>query len=293
MRRLLRYCFVGALVLLAGFAYTWFYSSNPSQQGQWIKKSEEQKNNLLLVSWNACNFGRTKKPETIHFMAHILRDADIVALQEVSTSEFGAQAVAKLSDELNRTGSQWDYVISDATTGPGTERFAFLFKTRQLRINRNDCKLVSSLEDVMDREPALLVFHDGQRSFIVVNFHLQPDDQRSNKDPRKELIVINENAKNIFRGPTILVGDFNLGHADMRNVFEKALGFSHNINAKTSLKMKQTGNGEYVNRAFDNIYTREIKVHDSGVYDFVMQFPDLKSARNISDHLPVYITFSL
>lgn len=293
MRRLWHYCLVGVLFLLVGSACTWFYLSIPAQQGQWIKKSEEQKNSLLLVSWNACNFGRTKKPETIQFMARILRDVDIVVLQEVSTSEFGAQTVAHLADELNRAGSKWDYVISDATTGPGTERYAFLFKTRHLRINRDDCKLISSLENVMDREPASLVFHHEQGSFTVVSFHLQPDDQSSSKDPRKELIAVNAHAKNILQGPMILVGDFNLGYADMYNIFEKPLGFSHHIEEKTSLKMKQVGTGEYVNHAFDNIYTREIKVYGSGVYDFVMQFPDLKSARKISDHLPVYITFSL
>ncbi len=80
-----------------------------------LSKKDLPAGGIVLVSWNACNFGKKKSQEVIAKMAQILRVADIVALQEISTSEFGVQAVAKLCDELNRTGAKWDYVVSDAT----------------------------------------------------------------------------------------------------------------------------------------------------------------------------------
>jgi hypothetical protein len=65
-----------------------------------------------LISWNIANFGQSKSDKTIHYIANYL-DYDIIAVQEVVAGYGGVQAVARLSDELNRTGSKWDYIISD------------------------------------------------------------------------------------------------------------------------------------------------------------------------------------
>jgi hypothetical protein len=50
------------------------------------------------------------------YTANYLRDYDIIAVQEVVAGYGGVQAVARLSDELNRTGTKWDYIISDPTS---------------------------------------------------------------------------------------------------------------------------------------------------------------------------------
>jgi hypothetical protein len=55
-----------------------------------------------LISWNIANFGQSKSDKTIHYIANYLRDYDIIAVQVVAG--YGVQAVARLSDELNRTG---------------------------------------------------------------------------------------------------------------------------------------------------------------------------------------------
>jgi hypothetical protein len=66
-----------------------------------------------LISWNIANFGQSKSDKTIHYIANYLRDYDIIAVQEVVAGYGGVQAVARLADELNRTGTKWDYTISD------------------------------------------------------------------------------------------------------------------------------------------------------------------------------------
>jgi hypothetical protein len=58
-----------------------------------------------LISWNIANFGQSKSDKTI-YIANYLRDYDIIAVQEVVAGYGGVQAVARLSDELNRTGSK-------------------------------------------------------------------------------------------------------------------------------------------------------------------------------------------
>ena len=50
------------------------------------------KNTLAIVSWNIQDLGRTKTPEHIYQIATILRDVDIVAIQEVVAKDpAGAQ----------------------------------------------------------------------------------------------------------------------------------------------------------------------------------------------------------
>jgi hypothetical protein len=87
-----------------------------------------------LISWNIANFGQSKSDKTIHYIANYLRDYDIIAVQVVA-GYGGVQAVARLSDELNRTGSKWDYIISDPTSSSPykTERYAFIWKTNKLK----------------------------------------------------------------------------------------------------------------------------------------------------------------
>lgn len=66
-----------------------------------------------FMSWNIANFGRSHSDSEVEVMAHVLATADIVAVQEVTAGKnSGAQAVARLSSALSRTGSEWDYIVS-------------------------------------------------------------------------------------------------------------------------------------------------------------------------------------
>jgi deoxyribonuclease-1-like protein len=88
-------------------------------------------NTLKIASWNIQDLGRSKNAEEINSIAKILRNFDLVAIQEVVAKDpAGAQAVTKIVDELNRMGSKWDYQISNPTKSPSvymSERYAFLW----------------------------------------------------------------------------------------------------------------------------------------------------------------------
>src|SRR5690349_10412003 len=70
---------------------------------------------VKICSWNIRDFGQSKNKEEIEFIANTLKGFDIVTIQEVVAGPEGAKAVARLHDELNRTGAKWDYTISDPT----------------------------------------------------------------------------------------------------------------------------------------------------------------------------------
>jgi endonuclease/exonuclease/phosphatase family metal-dependent hydrolase len=114
---------------------------------------------VKLVSWNIENFGKSKSEVEINFIANTLKNYDIIAIQEVAAGYGGAQAVARLADELNRKGAKWDYTISDPTASSAykTERYAFIWKTAHLKkMGRAWLEKKYHLE--IDREPLLLHF---------------------------------------------------------------------------------------------------------------------------------------
>lgn len=118
-----------------------------------------------LLSWNIENLGKSKSDTTINYIANTIQNYDIIAIQEVVAGYGGAQAVARLVDELNRTGTKWDYTISDPTSSSAykTERYAYIWKTSKVKkIRRAWLEKKYHLE--IDREPYFCTFeYEGKQ----------------------------------------------------------------------------------------------------------------------------------
>jgi endonuclease/exonuclease/phosphatase family metal-dependent hydrolase len=127
---------------------------------------------IKVISWNVENLGKSKSDSTITYIANTLKNYDVVALQEVVAGYGGAQAVAKLAEELNRKGSKWDYVISDPTTSSAykTERYAFLWKTSKVK-KIGEAWLEKKYSQEIDREPYYCTFKYNEKAVTLVNFH--------------------------------------------------------------------------------------------------------------------------
>ncbi|WPR71331.1 hypothetical protein SLW70_15565 [Flavobacterium sp. NG2] len=69
-----------------------------------------------ILSWNIENLGQSKSEVEVEFMANVVMNYDVVAIQEVVAGYGGSQAVARLAAVLNRKGSKWDYTISEPTS---------------------------------------------------------------------------------------------------------------------------------------------------------------------------------
>lgn len=250
-----------------------------------------KKESIKLVSWNLLNMGVSKDDDEVEFIAKILKNYDVVALQEVATKISGPRAIAKLNEELNRTGARWDYVVSDATSGAGAERYVYMWKTAKVSLaSRPWLVTARGIADKIDREPFMARFKlkaNEQQTFLVGNFHAVP----ASKTPQKEIVLLDE-LHDIYRKDNLVIaGDFNL--SEKQSAFDelKREGYSPVVvNQKTSLKMKKNSTGEYLAREYDNIFyeTAPLRIGRSGIVDFVPRFKDLKSARKISDHLPVW-----
>ena len=245
-----------------------------------------------LVSWNIENFGKSKSEQTINYIANSLKEYDIVAIQEIVAGYGGAQAVARLADELNRKGAKWDYVISDPTSSSAykTERYAFIWKTSKIKkIGKAWLEKKYHLE--IDREPYFCTFQYENKQFTVVNFHAIT----KKRQPETEIKYFKFLPDEYPNLNLIFAGDFNCPQS--HTVFNplKKMGYqSILVNQKTSLK-QECKNGKCLASEFDNMYykTSKIKTINSGIIPFYKNFNSLKEARIISDHIPIWFEFSL
>src|SRR5690606_36229288 len=198
-----------------------------------------------IATWNIQHLGQSKTDADIAFMAEVLRDFDVVAIQEVVAKHpAGAQKVAQLADAVNRKGAKWDYRISNPTKSPSvyiSERYAFLWKTSKLDLIGR-AYLDSDLETQINREPYIAKFKlkKTQETFYVVNVHA-----RTHKDqPELELVHFKDYPSRLDSNNILIVGDFNLNeqHPVWEPLYQQ--GFKSAVtNARTTLKHScQAGN---------------------------------------------------
>ena len=243
---------------------------------------------IKFCSWNIQNFGKSKTESHIKFIANTLNGYDVVAIVEVVAGLGGSQAVARLADELNRKGSKWDYSISDPTTGSPSksERYAFLWKTSKLK-KIGAAFLENKYQTEIEREPYLATFSSGNKEFTIATFHALP----KNKQPEQEIKYL-KFIPGEFLSKNII---FSGNKIKVRGRVEKVSGYlSAFTKQKTSLKTKCVNN-DCLASEYDNIFYKGSKIHliKSGVVHFYKEFSILKEARKISDHLPVYLEFSI
>jgi endonuclease/exonuclease/phosphatase family metal-dependent hydrolase len=247
---------------------------------------------VKILTWNVENLGKSKSDSIITYIANTVKDADIVALQEVVAGYGGAQAVAQLADELNRKGAKWDYAISDPTSSSAykTERYAFLWKTAKVRLV-NKPWLEKQYSLLIDREPYYATFEYHKKQFTLANFHAIT----KSKQPETEI----KHFKNLpAQYPSlnlVFVGDFNCPPS--HTVFNplKKMGYKSAFeNQKTSLK-KKCENNNCLSNEFDNLWynSTKIAVKNPKAIHFYKDFKDFAKAKAVSDHIPLSLELAI
>lgn len=246
---------------------------------------------FTLCTWNIRDFGQSKSASEIDSIVKIVKSYDLLAIQEVVAGPGGPQAVAKLADALNRTGFKWQYVISNPTSGTpsSSERYAFLWKpSRVTAIGK--AWLDSTHAELIDREPFMQQFKAGTVSFTLVCFHaISPSRQ-----PETEIKYLRYFPERYKNHNLVFVGDFNLTQS--HTVFNplKNAGYTTVMaGQKTSLKTACKG-GECLSGEYDHIFYNKskMKAQEYGVVHFYKSYADLKQARYVSDHIPMWSRFA-
>ena len=248
---------------------------------------------IAICSWNLKDFGGTKSEAELDFIATIIKDFDVVAIQEVVAKDpAGAQAVARLADVLNRKGAKWDYSISNPTSGISykSERYAFLWKTSKLT-KVGDAWLEKQYSLEIDREPYFATFEAKGKLFTLVNFHAITKSMH----PETEIKYFKFLPGEYPQLNLIFCGDFNC--PETHTVFNplKSYGYKPVLkNQKTTLR-QQCIDDDCLASEYDNIFFDLSKARflNAGVILFYKNFRTVSDAESISDHVPIYFEFTL
>lgn len=250
---------------------------------------------LRLVSWNVQDMGRTITDADIDRMVELLRDADVVAIQEIVAKDpAGAKRVAALDAALDRTGTEWDYRVSPPTSSTSyydRERYAFLWRRSKVKALRY--QLDRTVADVVVREPYWLEVQvkGFPEPIWLVNFHSLPHA----KKPEREMPYLISYPERVSGQALIYLGDWNMtpNHKAFRPLLDKGYAIAAK-DSPTTLKRKCNAAGNYLNYPIDNIFypTAFFNKQAVRVIDFVGDCSTLEADRKLSDHLPICLTLT-
>lgn len=224
-----------------------------------------------IMSWNIQNLGETKykKDSVILKISEVIKssNADIIAIQELVTSNWGDSCIIKLSKILSL-----NYSISNKTTGSGSERYAFLWKKN---IKMIKAYLETSLQDSIDREPYTGIFDISGKQITIRQVHLVP----ATKNPQYEVSKLYK-----FNDATdIICGDFNLTSKHLIYVPILVNKNSPLSGQKTTLKR----DGSVSDNNFDHfLVSKKLTIKSAKVYIY----PYKGNRNTLSDHLPILLT---
>jgi len=219
-----------------------------------------------IMSWNIENLGETKyrRDTILPHIYNIIKEsgADIIAIQEVTLSKYGDSCIIYLSEKLN-----YNYIISNRTTGSSPERYAFLWSKK---IKLNWSRLDGDIEQHINREPYIASFKIKNRDIVIRQVHLSP----SNKNPMSEFLLLRNMRSDI------LCGDFNI---KCNRLVTANNGYYIPLCGKpTTLKI----DGTTTKNDYDHFLVAiPFRIKQSYVFEYKVEF----NRNVISDHLPIVI----
>lgn len=175
---------------------------------------------LLIATWNIREFSDNRMPESLYYLAEIIDAFDFVAIQEVSSNMEGLQDLMKL------LGSNWQYIVTDATAGSagGGERMAFLYDLTKVSFRNIAGEVVlpkgiatGKGEVQFARTPFLAAFQAGWFRFTICTVHIYYGKDTIDSPELKRRVDEIKTIGNWFNKKSrnensnyILLGDFNI-----------------------------------------------------------------------------------
>jgi endonuclease/exonuclease/phosphatase family metal-dependent hydrolase len=184
-----------------------------------------RKSSLIIGTWNLRDFDNNKfrhgprRRESLLYIAEILSNFDVCALQEVS------EDLEPLRQVLRLLGPEWDFIATDVTTGisGNRERMAFVYDTSKVSFRNIAGEIVlpkASLladEQQFARTPFMVRFQAGWFRFALCTVHIYfgSATKGSQKYARRVAEIENVAEEMASRADHedenyILLGDFNI-----------------------------------------------------------------------------------
>ncbi len=181
-------------------------------------EKDRKANSLIIGSWNIRAFdgGIPRLKESHHYIAEIISQFDICAIQEVKTN------LEPLKNLVKLLGPNWDYFVSDISThkGGNSERMAFLYNTDKVFFRNLIGEIVLPTKDLIAgeqiaRSPFFASFQSGWFKFSLCSAHIIYGNDLSKR--AKEITVIADALTSRAEDEDqvhILLGDMNIEKPD-------------------------------------------------------------------------------
>ena len=250
-------------------------------------------NAILVASFNIQVFGESKmsKPQVVQVLARVVRNFDIVAIQEVrAKSEDILPAFVRA---VNADGSHYQHVIGPREGRTSSkEQYAFVYDSNRIEVDPASLGVVPDPQDRMHRPPMHARFRTRINpaamafTFWLVNIHTDPDEVPQELDALSGVFQSLQAART-DEDDVILLGDLNAGPAEF-NALRRIPGIGWAIaGMPTNTRRSKT----YDNLVFARPMTDEYLGH-SGVLDLQNAYGlTPEQALEVSDHCPVWAAF--
>lgn len=279
---------ISVVLVLAALLFTAGCSAPVRKAGVALKPQT-----IKIASFNIQIFGESKinKPKVMKTLAKVVRNFDIVAIQEVRSTQ--DNVIPTLLRYVNTGNTRYDYVISRRLGRTGSkEQYAFVYNTKTIQLIPNSAYVVDDPGDVFEREPFIAYFRSRNFDFKLVNNHIKPEDVSVelrqlaavinsiyNSSSEKDIIVLGDmNADGSYFNENNLVVIFPLWIQLIGNNEDTTVAVSSNTYDRMMTR-KTTADIEYTGRAGVFRWDNEYGVTDT---NFV---------KSVSDHYPVYAVF--
>ena len=251
---------------------------------------------IRIASFNIQVFGTTKsnKPHVMDVLARVVRQFDIVAIQEVRSKD--EDILPRFVELINSGGPavrlRHRTPNRDAPRAPNS---MLLFSTRaSIEVDRSQLYTVEDPDDLLHREPLVGWFRvrgptpEQAFTFSLVNIHTDPDETDQELDALDDVFrVVRDDGRR--EDDVIILGDLNVDDRHLGQLGQLP-GIAWVI---SGLPTNTKGTSQYDNIVFDMNATREF-VGRGGVFDYMREYNMTQDeALEVSDHLPVWAEFSI
>ncbi len=251
---------------------------------------------VRIATFNIQVFGTSKmnKPRVVDILARIVRQFDIVAIQEIRSKD--PDVLPRFVEIVNEgTGRHYDYVIGPRLGRTSSkEQYAFVFDRQSIEVDRQQLYTVDDPDDLLHREPLVGWFRvrgppaDQAFTFSLVNIHTDPDETDQELNVLDDVFrVVRDDGRQ--EDDVIILGDLNVDHRHLGELGQIS-GITWVI---SDVPTNTRGTKQYDNIVFHRQATREF-IGRAGVFDMMREYNlTMDEALEVSDHLPVWAEFSV
>jgi len=251
---------------------------------------------IKIASFNIQIFGQTKasKQEVMDILVQIIREFDIVAIQEIR--DISGTAIIALKDEVNADGRAYDVLVGPRVGRTSSkEQYAYMYDTRTIEALSNSYTY-DDIGDLFEREPFAAQFRvkSGTFDFVLINIHTKPGDATAEIELLVDVIA--GVPSHIDEPDIICLGDFNADGSYLDENRSKTIFPSDqynwlidNSNDTTVAASDNTYDRIVTTLSINEDFVGTVEVYRfDQVYDFSLSTlePD-----DVSDHYPIWIEF--